>query len=193
MTATGFGTLPSSQNDANFTEFVTRQVVNGMATITLVQVMAVNDETVDVQPMVSQLDGAGNAIAHGIIHDLPFFTLRAGTAQVRVKPVVGDIGMAAFCHSDISSVKATKAQAAPPTRRRFDWADGLYFGGFLGVAATTFIDVTPGQIEVKAATIKLTGNVEITGGTITHDGKNIGKTHTHTGVTTGSGTSGAPT
>lgn len=39
----------------------------------------------------------------------------------------------------------------------------------------------------------LTGNMSVTGGTLTHSGKNIGATHTHGGVATGSGTSGVPT
>jgi len=37
------------------------------------------------------------------------------------------------------------------------------------------------------------GPVSVTGGTITHNGKNIGSTHTHSGVQSGGGTSGAPT
>jgi len=37
------------------------------------------------------------------------------------------------------------------------------------------------------------GSVEASGGTFTHEGKNVGSTHTHIGVQTGSGTSGVPT
>lgn len=37
------------------------------------------------------------------------------------------------------------------------------------------------------------GPLSITGGTVTHDSKNIGSTHTHGGVDPGGGTSGAPT
>lgn len=37
------------------------------------------------------------------------------------------------------------------------------------------------------------GSVEATGDTFTHNNINIGSTHTHTGVTTGGGTSGTPT
>ena len=44
----------------------------------------------------------------------------------------------------------------------------------------------------------LTGNLAVTGnvsntGTLTSGGKNVGSTHTHSGVQAGSGTSGAPT
>lgn len=217
---TGQGALPNAQNDVSLMEFIARQVVNGLATTTLVLVKAVHAETVDVQPMPHQIDGAGTANPHGVIHDLPFFKLRAGAVEIRAIPVVGDIGIAVFCHSDVSSVKATKAPAPPPTRRRFDWSDGVYLGGILGPTATAWIDVTPTVIEVTAPTIKLNGAVEITGdlthngnttqtgnitqtgdmsssGTITGTTDVVGggkhlKTHTHGGVQTGSGTSGPP-
>lgn len=37
------------------------------------------------------------------------------------------------------------------------------------------------------------GNVSLAGGTLTHNAKNVGSTHTHAGVQTGGGTTGAPT
>ena len=49
-----------------------------------------------------------------------------------------------------------------------------------------------GSVEMAApGGLNITGNVAITG-TITNNGKNVGSTHTHSGVVPGSGTSGAP-
>lgn len=42
------------------------------------------------------------------------------------------------------------------------------------------------------AVATITGNMAITGTSLTHNGKNIGSTHTHTGVQPGSGTTGVP-
>lgn len=42
-------------------------------------------------------------------------------------------------------------------------------------------------------TSTMTGNLQIEGGSLTHNGKNIGSTHTHGGVQTGSGNTGGPT
>lgn len=42
-------------------------------------------------------------------------------------------------------------------------------------------------------TAKITGSVEFSGGSVKHNGKNIGDTHTHSGVQTGGGNTGAPT
>lgn len=44
----------------------------------------------------------------------------------------------------------------------------------------------------SGASAEISGNVNFTGGSLTHNGKNISSTHTHTGVQPGSGTSGAP-
>lgn len=60
------------------------------------------------------------------------------------------------------------------------------------------IKVTAMQhVEVVAPTIKLVGNLDIVGnitstGTVTNNGKNIGSTHQHGGVTVGGSNSGAP-
>lgn len=60
------------------------------------------------------------------------------------------------------------------------------------------IKVTAVQhVEVVAPTIKLVGNLDVLGnitstGTVTNNGKNIGSTHQHGGVTIGSSNSGAP-
>lgn len=200
----GFGEQAFAQDDLSLMKFIAQQAVNGMATATLVEVIAVHDETVDVRPLVAQIDGANTGIPHGTIHDLPFFALRAGPCEIRIKPRVGDKGAALFCHNDISAVKESKAQANPGSRRRFDWSDGLYFGGFLPTGTpTTIIEIdADNNVAITATTIKIAGNVEVTGdlsatGTITGTTDVIGggkhlKTHTHGGVTTGSGTSGPP-
>lgn len=53
------------------------------------------------------------------------------------------------------------------------------------------------HLEAVAPTIKLVGNLEVIGditstGTVTNNGKDIGSTHKHSGVTAGSGNSGVP-
>ena len=203
--ATGQSNFDDTTSELNRTEFIVRQVLNRMATATLVQVMAVSAGTVDVRPMVAQIDGAGNAIPHGTIHNVPVFSLRAGSSSVVMTPVIGDIGLAIFCHNDISSAKANKAPSNPGSRRRFDWADALYLGGFFGADPTTFIRFEPGggmtiqsdqPITIQAPQINAMGTLAVTGnltttGTATFAGKAFG-THVHTGVTAGGGNSGPP-
>lgn len=168
---TAFGSVDSTQDDLSLIEFIARQVVNGMATNAPAKVVAVHDTDsgtrVDVQIMVNQIDGAGTGIPHGIIHDLPVQTLRAGACEIRIKPRVGDKGLVSFCHSDISGVKATGDNANPGSRRRFDWSDGIYCGSVhASGAATTFIEIDADDkvaITGPAVNITVTDKVGITG------------------------------
>lgn len=59
------------------------------------------------------------------------------------------------------------------------------------------IEAGSGNVNITAALTKVTGDFEVTGdtalaGAVTNGGQDIGGTHTHGGVTTGVGTSGAP-
>lgn len=164
---TGFGATGFAQDEMSLIRFIARQEMNGLATATLVEVVAVDGDTVDVKPLVKQVDGSRNGIDHGIIHGLPVHAIRAGACVIRITPRIGDIGAAVFCHSDISGVKANKAASVPGSGRRYDWSDGLYFGGFLPkTAPTTIIEIDgDNNVSIAAPTVKVavTDAVQITG------------------------------
>ena len=113
--------------------------------------------------MVAQTSGDGTVTPHGIIYNVPYFRLQGGGNAVIIDPEPGDIGMCGFCSRDISSVKQNKAPSAPQSRRRFDYSDGLYFGGFLNGTPKQYIHFkdggiklfSPGDIEMEAANIRL--------------------------------------
>lgn len=135
--------------------FLVTQMLNRLNTCTLVRVIAVTNNGgvspvgfVDVQPLVNQLDGNGNAVPHGQLFQLPYFRLQGGTDAVILDPKVGDIGMAAFANRDLSAVKASKQQANPGSWRTHDMADGLYFGGLLNGAPVQYVQFTEGGINV---------------------------------------------
>jgi hypothetical protein len=191
--------------DFNAQSFLIKQALASVETCTLVRVVAVTNAGgitpggfVDVQPLVNQTDGAGNATPHGTIHGLPYFRLQGGANAVIIDPVIGDIGMAGFSSRDISSVKANKAQANPGSSRRHDPADGLYFGGLLNGVPTQFIAFTasgiqitsPTAVTITAPTITLNGNVASTG-TLANNGHAVGSTHQHL-ASGGSGIGGVP-
>jgi hypothetical protein len=152
------GSRENGSGEVNRTNAVVRAIINQMATMTLVQVKAVNGQTVNIQPLVNQVDGANNAVPHGIIHNVPVFQLQAGASAIIMTPQVGDKGLAVFAHSDISSVKRKKGQALPGSRRKFDWADAIYLGGVLNADATSFIKFLPsGEINITG----MGGNVVV--------------------------------
>ena len=165
-TLVGQSRFSDGNSELNRTEFIVRQMMNKMATVTLVQVKAVGNGTVDVQPMVAQIDGSGKGIPHGTIGNVPVFTLRAGASAIVMTPVVGDIGACIFCHNDVSTVKKTRKPSNPGSRRRFDWADALYLGGFLGAEPTQFIRFDDDGITMQAAagkTVTSSGPLVVTG------------------------------
>ena len=176
----GSRTVHSDASEFNQVAFVARQIMNKMATTTLVQVVAVTNSGglspvgfVDVHPMVNQIDGRGNPTPHGTIRHLPYLRLQGGTDAIIMDPKVGDIGMASFASHDISGVKNTRKQANPGSRRRFDWSDGLYHGGMLNGSPTQFVQFnadgvtirTPGKLVLDAVNIQLDqdGNLAVTG------------------------------
>lgn len=61
-------------------------------------------------------------------------------------------------------------------------------GGGVATIKDDEITLTVGGVTLKVSS----SGVDITGGTVKHDGKDIGKTHKHTGVTAGGGISGPP-
>ncbi|MEX3614583.1 MAG: Gp138 family membrane-puncturing spike protein [Burkholderia gladioli] len=139
--------------------FLVNRILSRVHTITLVEVVAVTNSGdlspvgfVDVQPLVNQIDGAGNAMPHGVIHHVPYFRLQGGTNAVVIDPQIGDKGLCAFASRDISSVKATKARANPGSRRVFDMADGLYIGGFLNGDVVQVVQFSRAGIDIRSPT-----------------------------------------
>ncbi|WP_186223873.1 oxidoreductase [Burkholderia gladioli] len=165
----------------NALSFITWQILRQISGARLVKVMAVTSAGdvapvgfVDVQPLVSQLDGWNNSVPHGTIYHLPFFRLQGGANAVIIDPQVGDIGVAIIEDRDISSAKANRGFANPGSKRIFDMADGLYVGGFLNGAPQQIVQMnavgitisSPTQIRLAAPTIVIqaTQTVGITAG-----------------------------
>ncbi len=214
----GFQGLGSASSDLNAVSFIVRMILGELATATVVRVEAVTpgDDavaapgSVDVRPLVAQIDGRGDATPHGTVYGLPYFRLQGGANAVIVDPKVGDLGIAVFASRDISSVKANKAPANPGSRRQYSYSDGLYIGGFLNGVPTQYVRftadgieiVSPTQITLTAPAIELDGAVHATGavtgdatavyqGDVTGAGTSL-HAHKHSGVTTGGGQTGNP-
>ncbi len=161
--------------------------------------------TVDVTPLVNQVDGGGNSTPHGVIYGIPYTRSQGGGNVVINDPVVGDIGYMLVADRDISSVKSTKKQANPGSRRRFDPADGVYLGAMLNGAPKQHIAFTATGIEISDMNgntitlgpggITLSSSTQIiteSPGYLTHNGKNVGASHVHTGVVSGGANTGVP-
>lgn len=116
---------------------------------------------VNVQPLVNQIDGEGNATPHGTVFNLPYSRLQGGANAVIMDPQPGDIGVAVFADRDISVVKRTRKQGPPGSFRKYAVADGIYLGMVLNAAPEQYVQfsaagialVSPTAIYLQAPTV----------------------------------------
>lgn len=125
--------------DYNPLEFVASQLIKRINTATLVKVQSVTKSgeldavgMMDVIPLVNMVEGGAQISKHGTIRQIIYARMQGGEKAVILDPKVGDIGVAVFTDRDISNVRATKNQAPPGSRRRFDMADGVWVMTVLG-------------------------------------------------------------
>lgn len=143
--------LPETQStEFNVLEFMISRLMGRMSTATLVKITKVSNTgtvaavgQVSVQPLVKMQDSQGKVFSHGEVHNLPYFRYQGGSGKaIILDPKVGDIGIAVFGDRDLSSVKTNKKESQPGSFRRFDMADGMFFGCFLGEAPTCYVQFT---------------------------------------------------
>lgn len=103
---------------------------------------------VDVQPMVNQVDGRGDATAHGTVHRLSYHRNQGGLGAIINDPVVGDIGIMTVSDRDTSSVRATDKVANPGSRRKFDMADGTFVGTSQARMPEQYVTFKPDGMEM---------------------------------------------
>lgn len=108
--------------------------------------------TVNVQPLVSGVDGMGNAWPHGTIYNVPYMRIQGGANAVIIDPQVGDIGVATVCDRDISTVKGSSAASAPGSNRRHDMSDIVYLMTIIGPAPTQYVQFNASGIAITSPT-----------------------------------------
>ena len=155
--------LATGNSEFNQMSFLVKQMLNKLNVATMVQVVAVNPTpnntaqavgTVDVLPLVGQVDGGGKIWPGTTLFGLPYFRLQAGAAALLIDPAVGDIGFVIFCDKDISSVKSSGGASGPGSARRFDMADGFYLGGWMSATVpTNYVQINGTQIELAVGAV----------------------------------------
>lgn len=197
------GQADSGSGSSKYNElaFMFKRLIARIRTMDLVEVISCTNTgtvaavgMVNVKVLTNQMTGDRDAVPHGTIYNVPYQRIQGGANAVILDPQAGDIGMCGFCARDISQVKIAKAAADPGSYRMFDWADGLYLGGFLNGTPTSYVQFTnDGKINmVSPSQISMTvgaHSVVVSTSAVTIDGK-VFLTHQHTGVSTGSGDSG---
>ena len=222
----GTQNIYSGANPYNALQFVIESAANKIATAIPVKVMAVNAGGhgaaagyVDVLPLVAFVGGDGESIQPVTLYHLPYSRIQGGIAALVIDPVVGDIGLAVFAHSDSSTVtQGTAEPQQPGSKRHHSMSDGFYIGGFLNQSPSCFLELkqdntailtAPATVTVNSPDITLNGNTTVNGdfavvggnstmtGSLTTQGDVVSggisvQSHTHGSVQPGSGSTGQP-
>jgi len=168
----------------NKLQFVIEQQTLKMQTATLVKVVSCTNAggvspigTVNIQPLVNQVDAAGNSTPHGTISNVPYLRMQSsGGNGIILDPAPGDIGFCLFASRDISKVISTRAQANPGSDRYYSFSDAMYIGlGLSQAPPTQYIQFSPAGVSILSPTaitlqaplINLQGAVNQTDGTMT--------------------------
>ena len=155
----------------NNVQFAIVQAIRKIQTFTIVKVMACSNDgglspvgTVDILPLVDQVDAAGNSVPHITIEGIPYCRVQGGRNAIIIDPEPGDCGVVGFASRDISKVLASKTQSPPGSWRTHNFADGVYLFSVLGRIPTQFVQfnadgitvTSPVKVIIKAPAVNLT-------------------------------------
>ena len=166
-----------------------------------------------IKSMVRQPDGTQKAVSLPLLQDVPMHFPSGGgvTMTFPVKP--GDEALASISSRSIDGWHQSGGEQKQVDARTHDLSDAFAFVGFksgpkalsnVSGDATQIrsddgkqvISLKPGTgmtLTCEGVSIAMTSDgVAFTGGTVTHDGKNIGSTHKHSGITPGGALTGEP-
>jgi hypothetical protein len=139
----GYAGPPAFDDDGNVHKFEIDRRIARMSTATLVQVVTAPYDAggnpispgspvaigyVDVKPLVNQLDGLGNSMPHETVYHCSYHRYQGGLNAIIIDPLKGDVGKFVVADRDTSVVRKTNQQSNPGSLRRYNKADGTYFG-----------------------------------------------------------------
>ena len=114
MSDSNFVRAPDANDQFSRMQAVIDSHMAGKATATLARVVAAHGGgvgpvgTVDVQPLVNQVDNAGTPTPHGVLYGLPYLRYQGGMSALIIDPMPGDIGCVVFASRSPVSVTRTR-------------------------------------------------------------------------------------
>jgi hypothetical protein len=213
---------PNSEqaNSGNLTgitnEFLANWLRNEVDGMVPARVVSYDDTTnrATLHPIVMMGGTDGSKVARADVSNIPVFRFGGGGMFMRFPLKPGDIGWLAANDNDISLImQGGGVEDWPNTTRQCKFSDAMFFpdtlkswiidGANLERVVLQTMDgevcLSLGQdgatIKAGLSAIAITpAGIALTSppGTLTHNGKNIGDTHVHGGVTVGTGSTGVP-
>lgn len=174
------------------------QALSNTHTATVGKVTAVGDKTIDVKPVINRVV-EGESIELPVFADVPPIFLGGGSSSLSMPIAVDDYALLIFTERCFDRWWAGQDFQRPLELRMHDYSDGFALVGLKPEASALSIpDVMTlvGDVEhtgnlTITGSLNVSGNITVTGGDVVADGVSL-KTHVHSGVTTGGGTSGPP-
>lgn len=168
-------------------------------------VVAWNGRLATVRPSIPKRLANGRVLQAPQIVSVPvhFPVGAGGSAMITVPLKPGDSVTLHFCERSMEQW-LSGSQDAPDDPRQFDLTDAFatpHLAPFVAGADTENLSIQYGGGSIKispSGDITMTGNVSIngdlaiTGSSMTHNGTNVSDMHVHSGVASGSGTTGLP-
>lgn len=130
------------------------QIENSVNTIEIVRVLSVNGNTIDVIPVIKDINASREPIDESPIYGVRYVRFQYGSNAIRVAPKENDIGLLLVCKKDISAYDSGMVA----TKIKYNLTNGIYLGGLCGANSdpTQFID-----FENDKITITGTGTINI--------------------------------
>lgn len=183
----------------------------------IVQSVDFAKQTATLQPAIKSQqkmpDGSVKAVDLPLLTDVPMHFPTGGGASMTFPVKAGDEALVVFSSRPSDAWQQSGGVQSQIDARTHDLSDGFAMVGFRsngkalsGVSSSStqirsddgqhVIDLNPASgltLTSGGVSMALTpGGLAITGGTVTHNGRNIGSTHTHNGVVPGGGNTGTP-
>lgn len=197
---------PSSRFDlAGTFRLILTKFLQGVDDMLPAKVIAYDRETnrASVQPLIVVVTTDDKQVPRAVVPSIQVLQIGAGgfVLSFPVKP--GDLGWIKANDRDISLFKQSLKQEQPNTQRKHSFEDAIFIPDTMlrsvtinpedaenvvlqSIDGTQRIAIWPNKIKITA------GAIELVSATLTHNGKNIGATHEHSGVQPGGGDTGPP-
>lgn len=130
---------------------IDREIKNMVNTLLVVRVIAVYEETIDVQTILKDLSDNGQLVDVYTISSVRYVQWQYGQNAIVAKPKVGDVGLLLISKQDISGLVKGSVSVCQ-TNSSYNIGDGIYLGGLFGMN-----ELPTQTLEFDTDSIKVTG------------------------------------
>ena len=200
-------------NDGDFAGVMTDVLQNflrGVDDMIPAKVVSYDDATnrAVIKPLVMLGTTDGQKISRAQLSNIPVFRFGGGGFFIRFPVKPGDFGWLKATDRDMSLIMQRGGlEDWPNTLRQHSFSDGMFFPDTLkswvidganadalviqSIDGSVCVSLHSGKVKIEAADIEVVGNMSVTG-TMTNNGVNIGSSHVHSGVQSGTSNTGGP-